>query len=156
MKNHVLRPLWVTLAAIVLLLVVRHFMVPSDFGINGRNFTYGFHRLGAVSYWQKFPDKYKGRQYCADCHDDKTSEIANSKHRNIQCENCHGPAYGHPDDPAKLPVDRTRDLCLRCHERLAYPTSQRGALKGIDSAAHNPGSACAECHNPHHPDLEVG
>ena len=36
MKNHVLRPLWCVLAAIALILVVRHLMVPDDFGVNGK------------------------------------------------------------------------------------------------------------------------
>jgi len=156
MKNHVLRPLWVTLAAIAALLLFRYFMVPTDFGVNGRNFTYGFHRKSAVNDWQNFPDKYKGREYCNECHDDKVTEVSSSKHLNIQCENCHGPAFGHPDDPDKLPVDRSRELCLRCHEELPYPGSQRGTLKGIDPEKHNPDDACADCHNPHHPDLEVG
>ena len=156
MKNHVLRPLWLALAAIALLLVVRQLLVPNDFGVNGRSFTYGFHRLSSITDWQNFPAKYKGREYCNDCHDDKVRENAASKHRDIQCENCHGPAHAHPDNPGKLPVDRSRELCLRCHSRLDYPGSPRGRLKGIDPVRHNPGEQCAGCHNPHHPDQEAG
>jgi hypothetical protein len=156
MKNHVLRPLWLALAAIALLLVARYIMVPGDFGVHGRNFTYGFHRLGNIGDWQNFPAKYKNREYCNECHEDKVAENSASKHREIQCENCHGPAYGHPDDPEKLIVDRSREQCLRCHELLPYPGSLRGKLKGIDPEKHNPDQACADCHNPHHPDQEVG
>lgn len=156
MKNHVLRPLWLALAAIALLLVARYLMVPDDFGVNGHSFTYGFHRLSNVAEWQNFPAKYQKKGYCQDCHEDKVSENSASLHRNIQCENCHGPALAHPDKPEKLTVDRSRELCLRCHSILAYPSSQRGRLKGVDPDRHNPGEPCADCHNPHHPDQEVG
>jgi len=155
MKNHVLRPLWLVLAAIALLLLARHFLVPKDFGVNGESFTYGFHRKSAVDDWKNFPDKYKGRDYCNECHDDKVEENGNSKHRNIQCENCHGPWVDHEDDPKRMSIDRSRGLCLRCHDMLPYPGSQRGQLKGIDPEKHNPEDACADCHNPHHPDQEV-
>lgn len=156
MRNHVLRPLWLALAAIALLLVARYLAVPGDFGVNGRSFTYGFHRLSSVTDWQKFPDKYRGKGYCNDCHEERVSENGASLHRNIECENCHGPALSHPDNPEKLPIDRSRELCLRCHSQLPYPSSPRGRLKGIDPDRHNPGEPCAGCHNPHHPDQEAG
>lgn len=156
MKNHVLRPLWVTLAAIALLLIVRHFMVPGDFGVNGKNFTYGFHRLSSVEDWKNFKDKYKGREYCQECHEENVAEINASKHLNIQCENCHGPALDHPDDPEKLALDTSRELCLRCHATLGYPDAARTNIKGIEPKGHNPDTACSECHNPHNPNLEEG
>jgi len=152
-KNHVLRPLWVAIALIVTVLLVRKVMVPADFGVHGRNFTYGFHRLGAIDDWKAFPVKYRGREACAECHEDKSAENAGGKHHVIQCENCHGPLLQHPDDPEKLPIERTRALCLRCHTSLPYPTSKRGKLPAIDPNEHNPDEVCSECHNPHNPDL---
>ncbi|MDH5299552.1 MAG: cytochrome c3 family protein [Desulfobulbaceae bacterium] len=153
MKNHVLRPLWVAIGLVALVLLVRHFMVPADFGVHGRNFTYGFHRLGSIDDWKAFPVKYRGKELCGECHEDKAGENQSGKHRIIQCENCHGPALGHPENPEKLPIDRSRELCLRCHAALPYPTSKRGELPVIDPAEHNPGAACSECHNPHNPVL---
>ncbi|MEW6427603.1 MAG: cytochrome c3 family protein [Thermodesulfobacteriota bacterium] len=154
MKNHVLRPLWVSIALVLLILVVRAVRVPADFGVNGRNFTYGFFRAGSVDDWKAFKVKYKGKEYCNDCHDDKVAANASSPHAAIECENCHGPAIDHPDNPEKLVIDRSRELCLRCHARLAYPNTLRGGIKGIDPAEHNAGEECAGCHNPHHPNLE--
>ena len=154
MKNHVLRPLWVAIGFIALILIVRHFMMPEDFGVHGRNFTYGFHRRSNIDEWKAFPVKYRGSEFCVDCHDDKVEENMASQHNIIQCENCHGPALDHPDDPPSLNVDRSRALCLRCHADLPYPNSLRSKLKGIDPQEHNPESECAECHNPHNPDLE--
>jgi len=156
MKNHVLRPLWVALAAIALILVARHFMVPDDFGVNGENFTYGFHRLGSVDDWKNFKSKYRGREYCQECHEEKVTENNASKHNIIQCENCHGPAIDHPDDPETLEIDTSRDLCLRCHSALPYPDNPRSKIKGIDPDKHNHDTECIECHNPHNPALEEG
>lgn len=156
MKNHVLRPLWVVLVAVALTLVVRHFMVPEDFGVQGESFTYNFHRLSNVDEWQDFKVKYKGHEYCQECHEENVADNSSSKHKTIQCENCHGPAIDHPDDPEALAIDTSRELCLRCHSSLPYPGSQRGNIKGIDPEEHNAGGNCSDCHNPHNPDLEEG
>lgn len=154
MKNHVLRPLWVVIGIVSLVLLVRHFLVPVDFGIHGRNFTYGFHRLSNITEWQILPAQYQGNASCPDCHDIQSQENQASRHRSIQCENCHGPALDHPGKVKLLPIDRTRELCLRCHAHLPYPNTLRASLKGIDPETHNPGTPCVECHNPHLPDLE--
>ncbi len=154
MKNHVLRPLWVAILLVIALLVARKLYVPDDFGINGRNFTYGFHRKANIDDWKAFKVKYRGREYCQECHEENVEANSRSKHRVIECENCHGPAIDHPENPEALEIDRSRDLCLRCHADLPYPGSHRGDLPAIDPEEHNPDSACAECHNPHKPDLE--
>ena len=98
MKNHVLRPLWVAIALVAVILVARQFLVPEDFGVHGDSFTYNYYRLGNVQEWKEFPVKYMGRERCARCHKKNTREIADSKHANMQCENCHGPGAGHPKD----------------------------------------------------------
>lgn len=152
--NHVWRPVIVTAVGIVGLLVVRAWYVPSDFGVHGRNFTYGYHRLGAVDDWANFKIKFRGREYCLDCHEDKVKTILASPHKLIQCENCHGPAIGHPDDNTSLKITGSRELCLRCHTRLAYPQSDRGKLLAVAPDTHNSGENCVECHKPHNPDLE--
>ena len=154
MKNHVLRPLWVAIVLVFIILVGRKFLVPSDFGVHGRNFTYGYHRLSNIDEWKNFSVKYRGKDVCVDCHEDKSKENSESMHKLLQCENCHGPAINHPEDPEKLVIDTSRGLCLRCHAFLPYPTSLRAALPGIDSDEHNPDIECSECHNPHKPDLE--
>lgn len=154
MKNHVYRPLFAAMALIALILTVRHLMVPSDFGVHGDSFTYNFYRAGATQDWKSFPVSYKGHEYCEECHGENTTSIAVSKHSNIQCENCHGPAMNHPDDPEVLTINKSRELCLRCHASLPYPGSQRGEMAAIDPEEHNPGEECVECHNPHNPNLE--
>ena len=76
MKNHVLRPLFAAIFVVALILIARAVVVPDDFGVHdhrpdGKNFTFGFYRAGAVDDWKSFTVKYKGTQLCAECHDDE-------------------------------------------------------------------------------------
>jgi len=150
---HVLRPLWAVLALVLVILVLRTFVVPEDFGIGERGYMYGWHRASDPQYWQGISVKLRGREYCKQCHPAQFTQNGESPHRIIQCENCHGLAGQHPGAVPKLTVDRSRDLCLRCHERLAYPSSQRGEIRGVSGATHNQGVECAKCHKPHKPTL---
>ena len=154
MKSHVWRPLFVALAVVVLILIVRQFLVPKDFGIHERGYMYGWYRKSNEEDWKKITVKYKSEEYCKDCHSDKYQSIMQTPHAIIQCENCHGPALDHPSDPPKLKIDKSRELCLRCHYPRAYPTSGRANIRGIDPEKHNPGIECSMCHNPHKPTLE--
>ncbi len=154
MKSHVWRPLFVFLAVVVIILIARQFLVPKDFGIHERGYMYGWYRKGNEEDWKKITVKYKSEEYCKDCHKDKYESIMQTPHAIIQCENCHGPAMDHPSDPPKLKIDKSRELCLRCHYPLPYPTSGRANIRGIDPEKHNPGVECSMCHNPHKPTLE--
>ncbi|BCR06937.1 c-type cytochrome [Desulfuromonas versatilis] len=154
MKNHVWRPLFVVIGLVVIILLIRMAYVPADFGVGERGYMYGFHRQGNEQEWKEFQVKYRGAAYCAECHEENSSEISASGHGRIQCENCHGAAFGHPEDPESLAIDRSRELCLRCHAALVTPSSGRAQLPGIDATQHNPGMECSECHNPHNPSLE--
>ena len=154
-KNHVWRPLYVVFGVVVIILLARAFLVPKDFGVQDQGYMYGFHRLGNEGEWASMKPNFKFQtEYCQGCHEDKVKGISESSHLLIPCEDCHGPAYDHPDKPPKLQVNRGREQCLRCHARLPYPTSGRAVIRGIDPAEHNPGIECVGCHNPHHPDLE--
>ncbi len=154
MKNHVLRPLYVVIGMIVLVLIIRVFVVPKSFGIHERGYMYGWYNKADENYWKEFKVKYRGKDYCKDCHSDKVESIDKTPHAIIQCENCHGPAIDHPENPAKLTIDKGRGQCLRCHSYLPYPTSDRANIRGIDPDNHNPGIECVTCHNPHKPSLE--
>lgn len=151
--SHVWRPLFVVIALVALILLARSFFVPDDFGVHGAGYMYGWHRLGNETEWKAVPTRYRTSDDCPGCHD-QGAAIGASPHRMIPCENCHGPAREHPEDPGTLPVEGGRDLCLRCHAQLPYPGSDRNALPGIDPAGHNPGEECRACHNPHDPSLE--
>ncbi|PLX74238.1 MAG: cytochrome C [Desulfuromonas sp.] len=154
MKSHVWRPLFVVIALVLGILLFRAFYVPEDFGAHDRGYTFGFHRLSNEQEWQAFPAKYRDSGYCNECHDDKVETWAISAHGMIPCENCHGAAFDHPEDPEKLKIDRSRDLCLRCHAQLYMPSSGRNDIPGIDATQHNPEESCSDCHDPHNPSLE--
>jgi hypothetical protein len=151
MKSHVYRPLWVVVGLVCIILVVRFFYVPKDFGIGERGYMYGWHRKGDEQFWRDYKVKYKGSAYCKDCHSDNYNKLMQSPHVIIPCEDCHSPAIDHPMDPQKLQIQKGRELCLRCHYPLPYPTSGRANIPGIDPETHNPGTECVMCHNPHNP-----
>lgn len=176
MRSHVLRPLWVAIAAIALSQAVRFVMVPPDFGVHGQSFTYGYYRLSNIDEWKNFRVKYKGKESCAGdkCHDKNVKENLSSNHKVIECENCHDPNPEHLNDPKKFEykIDRSRRLCVRCHAYLPYPGNFRSKMKVINPQKHfhaylpDPGNfrsktraidpqkhyldrECAVCHNPH-------
>jgi len=155
MKNHVLRPLWVAIAFIALVLVARYFLVPRDFGVQGDSFTFNYHRASNVQEWKDFPVSYRGSDVCVECHEEKGEQLASSPHGIIQCENCHGPGKDHPEteDPAKITIDRNRALCIRCHAELHYTDANRANIPGINPNEHNVESECVECHDSHTADF---
>ena len=146
---HVFRPLLVVLALGAAILAARTLVVPKDFGIHERGYMYGWYRKASEEDWKKLQVKYQGRDYCKDCHTEPFRRLHSSPHGMIECENCHGPAIDHPSDPQKLSIDRSRELCLRCHSHLPYPTSKRAEIRGIDPDGHNVGLECVSCHDPH-------
>lgn len=154
MKNHVWRPLFVVIGIVIVILLFRMVYVPSDFGTHERGYTFGYHRLSNEQEWQNYPAKYKETAYCNGCHDDKVEEVSSAHHMMVPCENCHGPAYNHPEEPEQLVIDTSRAQCLRCHADLYMPSSGRMDIPGIDPDQHNAGEECSLCHNPHNPSLE--
>ena len=151
MKRHVLHPLWVAIGLVGALLLARQFLVPDDFGIQGDSFTYNYHRLSNVQEWKEFPIKYQGWESCRECHRENVRTQRRSPHRQIECENCHGPSVNHPDEVEYLPRNTKRELCLRCHAYLEYPNSARLEIPPIKDRMHYRRKECVECHNPHNP-----
>jgi hypothetical protein len=150
-KSHVWRPFFVAVGIVALMLTLRSFLVPSDFGIHERGYMYGFHRKSNEAEWQAVKVKYKTAESCKECHEHNYNDLKSSPHADISCENCHGPLLDHPKDPPTLSIDRSRQLCLRCHLKLPYKASDRGSLKGINPDTHNAGAECVMCHVPHNP-----
>lgn len=151
MRNHVWRPLYVALGVVAVILAMRVVLVPADFGVHEQGYMYGWHRKGNEADWKGVTVKYKTTAYCIKCHKEKYDDIKDSPHAAIMCENCHGPAMKHPDDPRTLDIDRSRQLCIRCHFKLPEVTSGRGKIRGINPASHYPEVECILCHYPHNP-----
>lgn len=67
----------------------------------------------------------------------------------VACEACHGPmTAGHPKEP--MPVDRSSDLCARCHSDTRFDWQQ---WQG--STHYQRGMSCITCHDPHSASLKV-
>lgn len=154
--SHAWRPLFVVVGMVILLLVVRAFIVPSDFIAKNDDYKYQWHRAGNEEEWKNFKVKHQGMDYCKDCHAQQYSKVTASRHALVQCESCHEPAVEHPVNPQKLKIDRSRDLCLRCHSKLPYRPvnyaelpSGTIQLKMLYPEQHNPGVECTICHDAH-------
>ena len=160
MKSHVWRPLYVVIGIVAAILLFRFFYVPGTFGSGEYGFMYSYHNMENEEIWKNQPLKYgdtgkqKMHEYCAECHDDVVEVRTEDLHGIIPCENCHGPALNHPEEPEALTIVRDRAECLRCHTLLPYTTSERKRIPGIDPAEHNTDEACVDCHDPHNPRLE--
>lgn len=160
MKSHVWRPLYVVIGIVAAILLFREFYVPDNFGSGEYGFMYSYHNKDNEEVWKNQPLKYRdtGKQkmheYCAECHGDVVDVRTEDLHGIIPCENCHGPALDHPNEPELLVIIRDRDQCLRCHTLLPYTTSERKRIPGIDPKEHNVDETCVDCHDPHNPRLE--
>jgi len=145
-SGHLIRPALVVLIGLVAFAVVRHAVIPKDFG------KYGHFRPGALDLVRSRPISYAGRDQCVLCHDAEGKMWSEGKHGHIGCETCHGPLAKHADDPAsvvpKLPEVAT--LCVRCHEKDAAKPPK---FPQVVSAEHSNGMACNDCHKPHNPHL---
>ena len=167
--SHAWRPLLVVLGLVGLILVAREILVPSDFKAYNGDYKYQWHRAGAVEDGKNFPVGHKGREFCKQCHLDKIEIVAESGHAKVQCENCHvlyeveAEQKGHPVDlkadfeyPLDIGINRSRELCKRCHAELPYRPADYTAFetgpikfKMIDPEKHNPGTNCVDCHDVH-------
>lgn len=139
--RHLLAPI---LIIVVVYLLIRQLLVPSDFGLLGH------FRASSITANVQRENKYAGSEACADCHDQIVGAKKHGYHRDVSCESCHGPSMAHTGDPEKLKpaIVRTRTLCLLCHEYL--PTRPTGFPQVI-SDSHNPAKPCVSCHRPHDP-----
>ncbi|PJA27270.1 MAG: hypothetical protein CO189_07685 [candidate division Zixibacteria bacterium CG_4_9_14_3_um_filter_46_8] len=127
-------------------IVARLILIPRSFG------EYGHYRADAIDDITAQPINYAGSVACIECHDDIVELKANSNHKGLSCEICHGPAAKHIEAPDEnLPsAPRERGFCPLCH---GYDPSRPTGFPQIVTALHNPGTRCMSCHNPHNPIL---
>lgn len=134
----------VILAIVSLVLLLRFVVLPADF------FSARPHQAAKVERELAAPVRHAGVAVCRECHEEKFEEKYGGKHRNIGCENCHGPSLAHAlDDKAELPPKhREREFCLACH---GYETSRPNGFPQVDPQQHNPRKKCVSCHDAHDP-----
>jgi hypothetical protein len=100
------------------------------------------------------PKKFAGQGECVLCHSGIAEVRQASNHRGLACEGCHGPSAAHVANPVetKPVIPREREFCPRCH---AYNPSRPTGFPQIDPVAHNPLTACVNCHDAHEPEPPV-
>lgn len=135
--------------------MVRKLVEPSFAAVDG-DYRYQWHRVDNQQEWKDWPVAHRGNAYCQGCHAQQYQMLSDNYHARLQCESCHGPAGEHPAEPAKLNIDQSRELCLRCHAHLPYRPDQYDKIDGvsltlkmIDPEEHHPAMKCTICHNVH-------
>jgi hypothetical protein len=126
-------------------LLLKYLLTPDSFG------EYGHYRGKALEEIAAHQPKYMGSKTCVKCHDSIVTIKNEGYHADIQCENCHGPAYKHNLNPKKEKLNKpdTREFCARCHSiNKARPAK---AITQQNIKEHNPDKKCSKCHNPHEP-----
>lgn len=178
--KHLTRAFALAIVAIVVFTVVRFITLPESWG------KYGHYRADAITEEMEREPVYQGADSCQACHVKRHKEWISSKHQVVNCENCHGPAKEHiytvqakygtktieycPGTTTSnigartsaISINRTNNLCLRCHTKLAARMPQFQEIdqpqKQIDPKKHLKGKKtqlCFKCHNSHRPDLVV-
>ncbi|MFH1651541.1 MAG: cytochrome c3 family protein [Chloroflexota bacterium] len=139
-------------AALVLgLLLAALFIAPRVIPVPESLLAFGFHQPDTKAneeLWASLPMQYANTSICTDCHQVQYGSWAQADHRNVSCENCHGPAADHLAG-VKLPqVDPSPELCLTCHEKLI---SRPARFPQVVPKEHAGQASCITCHNPHDP-----
>jgi Cytochrome c554 and c-prime len=133
------------LAVIVaLVLLLRFVILPESF------FSAKPHQVATVVREMDKPIQHAGVAACRKCHEDEYEAKYAGSHRNIGCENCHGPSAAHASDKSaeKPRKPREREFCLTCH---AYDGSRPNGFPQVYPQEHRPGKRCVICHDAHDP-----
>jgi len=135
---------FVIAAIIAVVLLLRLVVLPPSM------FSAKPHQEAAVVREMAKPVRHAGVAACRECHEEQFQEKYGGAHRNINCENCHGPSAAHAADEnaPKPPRPREREFCLRCH---AYDASRPNGFPQVDPQQHRPGKKCLSCHEAHDP-----
>lgn len=139
------RLLFIMVIVLIAFVVIRHWFIPESFGEKGH------YRAVAIDSIAALPINYAGHKVCEDCHDDIVAKKADSFHRLVNCESCHGPSNEHIESGGEVTphVPRDREHCLLCH---VYNPAKPTGFPQIDPVVHNPVKPCIACHDPHAPD----
>ncbi|VVB92476.1 Uncharacterised protein [uncultured archaeon] len=146
MQPHLKRVIFLLGVVIVGFIFIRSMVVPASYG------QYGAYRADSVNELRNFTVEYAGSKSCGDenCHKTLYSIWADSRHKTVNCETCHGPSGNHVNNVRVMPspANDSREFCGKCHfERVARPSS----FPQIDPESHGENLKCAYCHNPHKP-----
>ncbi|HSQ69388.1 MAG TPA: multiheme c-type cytochrome [Steroidobacteraceae bacterium] len=137
--------LGIVVAAIAALVLLLRFVILPDSFFSARP-----HQVATVEREMAKPLHHAGVAACRKCHEEEFEDKYAGSHRNIACENCHGPSVAHATDRSaeKPNKPREREFCLACH---AYDSSRPNGFPQVDPQEHNPRKRCVVCHDAHDP-----
>lgn len=147
--RHIVRLAIILVGGFSLSIALRYAAVPKSYYEKGR------YRAAAPEKIASSNSRFAGMEACVECHEDKRDALLKSKHHTLHCETCHWASADHAADPdieprRKVKSAGMREFCATCHARQ---TGKPAWFPQIDLAEHNPGESCAECHNPHSPEM---
>jgi hypothetical protein len=166
--KHLWRAVLILVFVVVGYLLGRGFLVPASFG------QYGYYRGDNLKEQMniRIPKHGNGPEACAYCHEEKVELIAETPHRVINCETCHGPLRTHVEydsieafikDPGnyewtnEMEVHSAQELCIKCHDyQLAKPEGYTTivVVEHLEERDMELGPyVCFECHDPHDPEM---
>ena len=148
--------------------LARGFLVPDSFG------KYGQYRGDNLEEQMNIlvPRHGDGVKSCAVCHQERVENIAQTPHKVIDCETCHGPLRTHveydnieaflenPENYERtgpMEIHSAQELCIKCHDaQVAKPKDypQVVVVTHLEEREMEIGpNVCMECHNPHDPEM---
>jgi hypothetical protein len=150
--KHIWRIFLLVFFGIGAFMVGRLLFVPKTFGL------YGPYRGANVAEQRAFPVIVQEPESCDPCHADEILLVKSHGHKTMICDNCHIPTGTHvknDDKAADMGINRSFELCLRCHQKLA---ARPGSFPQIDAVEHLTqfkmalsDTVCLVCHKPHDP-----
>ena len=149
-SRHVFRIALVLVVAIAAFVLGRAAFVPKTYG------DYGPYRGGNVVEQAHIREpRHAGADSCTPCHAKQAQERQAGGHRSVSCEVCHGPSGVHVQAgavKAKAPIDRSYQLCARCHRKIdGRPDKFPQVVLDQHVPAALETGVCLQCHNPHSP-----
>ena len=150
--KHLYRAFILIVLALLGAMVVRGFLIPNSFGINGH------YREDNITEQMDQQMKFGDSEDCVKCHEEQFKELKSDKHENLSCEGCHDTLLSHVKKDEKVSdmlIDKSKKLCLKCHEFLISrpKTFPQIELKKhlSDQGAEDAKAVCFDCHSPHLP-----
>jgi len=153
--KHIVRAGLLLVLGVVALVLGRSLFVPKTWG------EFGHYRGANVAEQMDHPVVHGGNQACEECHPDEYEEVTGGVHASLACESCHAPLAAHVADEemiAEMPVQRSRSLCLNCHEQMdARPATHPQVIwkahlkdQGVEESDFTD-AVCFDCHEAHAP-----
>lgn len=150
--KHIIRAVLLLVTAVVVFVLVRHFLYPKSFGLHGH------YRFDSVAEYASAVPVHGGNASCAACHEEQAGTLTRGKHASISCEVCHAPLSAHVQEEARvapMPVDRSMQLCATCHQKLVARPKEFPQVvlpdHAVEKGAQIISGVCQECHHAHNP-----